>query len=63
MKKFIAFLKESYDEMIYRVTWTKYEVLRKTAVLVLVASAIFALVIGLIDVVFKTILEQIYNIL
>ncbi len=63
MKKIISFVKDSYNEMLHNVTWTKWKDLQKTAVLVLIAATIFALVIGLIDFIFRTILDSIYSIL
>ncbi|MFN4000500.1 preprotein translocase subunit SecE [Algoriphagus sp.] len=43
------FVIESIDEMKNKVTWPSYSFLQNSAVLVLVASLIFALVIGVID--------------
>jgi preprotein translocase subunit SecE len=43
------------------VTWSKYSELQSSAVLVLVASTIFALLIGAIDWVFKTGLQAFYT--
>jgi preprotein translocase subunit SecE len=50
MQKVIQFFKDSYTEMIENVTWTKYSELYSHSFLVLIASLIFAIVIGLIDV-------------
>jgi preprotein translocase subunit SecE len=54
MEKVKTYIVESWDEIKNKVTWSKYNELQSSAVLVLVASAIFALVIGAIDWVFKT---------
>lgn len=61
MNKFIAFVRESIDEMRTKVTWPKYRDLQQSSILVLVASLIFALVIGLIDFGFKNIMEIFYE--
>jgi preprotein translocase subunit SecE len=49
MNKIIQFLKESRTEMLENVTWTKYSELQNNSILVLIASLIFAIFIGLID--------------
>jgi len=61
MNNFIAFVRESIDEMRTKVTWPKYRDLQQSSILVLVASLIFALVIGLIDYGFQTIMELYYK--
>ncbi len=61
MQKVINYIKESWDEVRYKVTWSKYSELQSSAILVLVASTIFALVIGGIDWVFNTGLEWFYK--
>ncbi len=61
MQKLVEFFKESYGEMIHKVTWSKYSDLQSSSVLVLVASLIFALLIGLIDLVFENTMGWFYN--
>ncbi|MBU2915035.1 MULTISPECIES: preprotein translocase subunit SecE [Reichenbachiella] len=61
MTKLINFFKESYDEMVHKVTWSKYSELQSSSVLVLVASLIFALFIGLIDISFENLLDWYYH--
>ncbi len=60
MLKLKTFIKESFDEMRNKVSWPKYAELQSSSVLVLVASLIFALVIGLIDIVFKETMDWFY---
>ena len=55
------FVVESIDEMKNKVTWPKYASLQNSAVLVLVASLIFALVIGLIDLSFESVMTWFYD--
>jgi len=62
MNKFIAFVRESIDEMRTKVTWPKYRDLQQSSILVLVASLIFALVIGLIDYGFQNLVDLYYGI-
>jgi preprotein translocase subunit SecE len=61
MNKLKTFVRESYDEMKHKVSWPKYNELQNSSVLVLVASLIFALVIGLIDLSFENILDWFYR--
>ena len=61
MEKVKTYIGESWDELVNKVTWSKFSELQSSAVLVLVASTIFALVIGAIDWVFKTGLTWFYS--
>ena len=61
MSKVINFFKESYGELTHKVSWSKYGDLQNSAVLVLVASLIFALMIGAIDYAFENLMEFIYQ--
>jgi preprotein translocase subunit SecE len=55
------FVLESYDEMVNKVTWPKFPSLQNSAVLVLVASLIFALFIGVVDLGFENIMTWFYD--
>ena len=61
MSKVITFFKDSYDELTHKVSWPKYADLQNSAILVLVASLIFALLIGAIDYAFENLMEFIYQ--
>jgi len=61
MSRFLTFLNESYDEMTNHVTWSKYSELNNNTALVLVASLIFAVLIGLTDKAFETGLDAFYR--
>lgn len=61
MNKLITFARECKEEMINKVSWPKYVDLQSSSVLVLVASLIFALVIGVIDLAFNEITQWYYN--
>ncbi len=54
-------MSESYDEMRHKVSWPKLSELQSSSVLVLVASLIFALVIGIIDLGFDKIMDWFYS--
>jgi preprotein translocase subunit SecE len=61
MLKIKSFIKESYEEMTQKVSWPKYAELQSSSVLVLIASFIFALLIGGIDVVFERLMSWFYT--
>ncbi|MCU0353876.1 MAG: preprotein translocase subunit SecE [Cytophagales bacterium] len=61
MNKFFAFVRDSFVEVKDHVSWPKYSEAQSSATLVLVASLIFALVIGLVDVGFKNAMKAIYD--
>ena len=61
MKRIIAYLKESYNELVHKVTWPTLKELQNSALVVMVASLIFALIVFAMDISFQTILEGIYK--
>jgi len=61
MGKIVAFVQGSIDELRTKVSWPGYSELQGSSVLVLVASLIFALLIGLIDYLFKNGVSVIYQ--
>jgi preprotein translocase subunit SecE len=61
MQKIGNYFAESWDEIKNKVSWSSYSELQSSAILVLVASTIFALVIGAMDWMFKTGLGWFYK--
>ena len=61
MSKFINYLKESYAEMTKKVAWPTWDKLQNSAILVMVASVIFALVIFAMDKVIEAATKFIYT--
>jgi len=61
MEKLKNYVLDSIDEIRNKVSWSKFNELQSSAILVLVASLIFALVIGLIDFGFKNALTWFYR--
>ena len=61
MANVVEFLKESYTEMIQKVTWPTWSELQNSAVIVLVASIIIALVILAMDRTVGYALTQFYK--
>ena len=62
MSKFINYLKESYTELTKKVTWPTWEKLQSSALLVLVATLILAVVVFVIDFAFQHLMELVYSI-
>lgn len=61
MSKVQEFFKNSYEEVTKEVTWPQWGELQGSASLVLVASIIFALVVGAIDFVIDNGLRLLYQ--
>ena len=59
MKKVVAYIKESYDELVHKVSWPTYSELSSNAVAVLYASLIIALLVFLMDLCFQNFMEKI----
>ena len=59
--KFVENLKESYTELVHKVSWPTSKELSKSAVLVLIASIILALIVWLMDFGFEKIMTLIYD--
>ncbi len=55
-------IKESYSELVHKVSWPTQKNLINSSVLVLIASIIMALLIWAIDQVFNFLMETIYSI-
>lgn len=62
MAKLLEFVKDSYVEMTQKVTWPTWGQLQNSAVVVLVASVIIALVILAMDRASSNLLELYYQI-
>ncbi|MBQ6405543.1 MAG: preprotein translocase subunit SecE [Prevotella sp.] len=59
-KKFINYCKSCYDELAHKTTWPTWKELTHSAVVVLSASLVIALVVWVMDVAFKFLMTQIY---
>ena len=62
MERLILSIKESYNELINKVTWPTWSHLQSSTILVLVASVIFALLVFAFDTVSRQIVDVIYGI-
>jgi preprotein translocase subunit SecE len=61
MSKFKAYIDETTDELVNKVTWPTWKELQGSAVMVMVASAIIALIILAMDTAFNRGLSFIYG--
>ena len=60
--KLLNSIKESYDELVYKVSWPTQKQLVNSSVLVLIASIIIAVFIWVVDKIFNLLMELIYSI-
>ncbi|WP_300728976.1 preprotein translocase subunit SecE [uncultured Bacteroides sp.] len=58
-KKITNYCKESYDELVHKVSWPTRKELSSSAVVVLYASLLIALVVFLMDSAFQWIMEDV----
>lgn len=61
MAKIGTYIKESTDELLNKVSWPTWPELQSSAVVVLVASVIFAIIIYLMDTSFSNLMKFIYG--
>ena len=61
MAKVVDYIKESYDELVHKVSWPSWPELQNSAIVVSVASLIIAFVVFLMDISFKNILQAFYE--
>ncbi|MBS4056369.1 MAG: preprotein translocase subunit SecE [Bacteroidetes bacterium] len=57
----VTYAKESYQELMQKVSWPTWSELQSSAIVVSIASLIIALVIYLMDKSFQTLLEAFYR--
>jgi preprotein translocase subunit SecE len=63
MSAFSNFIKESYNELVNKVSWPTWPELQESSVIVLVSSVIIALVIFAMDSAFSKIMELLYQLI
>ena len=61
--KCVNYIKESYNELIHKVSWPTSKELTNSAVIVLIASIIMSLIIGVVDLGFENMMQFIYNLM
>ncbi|HJI19589.1 preprotein translocase subunit SecE [Alistipes sp.] len=55
------YFKESYNELVHKVTWPTFSQLQNSTVVVMVASLLFAIVVLAMDLSFENIMAAIYK--
>ena len=61
MKKIIAYIKDTYNELVHKVSWPAWKDLQNSAIVVMIASLIIAMVIYLMDSSFSQLMKFIYE--
>ncbi len=61
--KIANYIRESYNELVHKVSWPTPKELSNSAMVVLIASLIIALVVWLIDFGFENIMKFIYKLI
>ncbi|PLX23826.1 MAG: preprotein translocase subunit SecE [Salinivirgaceae bacterium] len=61
MRKIRTYFKEVYSELVHKVSWPTLKELQSSAVVVMVASLIIALIIYLMDTSFTNVMKIIYS--
>jgi preprotein translocase subunit SecE len=56
-----TYFKESYDELVHKVSWPTWPELQSSAIVVLVASLIIAAIVLVMDFSFRNVMHAIYN--
>jgi preprotein translocase subunit SecE len=59
--KIINYAKESYDELLHKVSWPSWSELQSSAIVVSIASLIIAFVVYLMDISFSSLLKGFYT--
>lgn len=59
--KIKGYIQESYNELIHKVSWPTWSELQRSAVIVMVASLIIALIVFVMDFSFENLMDFIYS--
>ena len=59
--KIVTYIKDSFDELLHKVTWPTWDELQNSAVVVAIASLIIALIIFVMDQVFSKLMSIFYD--
>lgn len=58
-----VYLQEVYNELIHKVSWPTWKELQSSALIVMIASLLIALVIFFMDISFENVMEFIYKLM
>ena len=62
MDRMLLYIKESYNELVNKVTWPTWASLQSNTVLVVIASLILAGIIFIMDLISKGVMDLLYGI-
>ena len=55
------YIKESYNELVHKVSWPTFSQLQSSTIVVMIASLLFAIVVLAMDMSFENIMAAIYK--
>lgn len=58
--RIVNYVKESYKELVEKVSWPKFSELQSSTIVVMIASLLFAIVVLVMDMSFENIMKFIY---
>jgi preprotein translocase subunit SecE len=61
MNKISTYFKESYKELVEKVTWPNWAQLQQSTVIVLIATLLITFVVGVMDIASSSVLKLIYS--
>jgi preprotein translocase subunit SecE len=61
MNKIAIYFRESYKELMEKVTWPSWAQLQQSTVIVLAATLVITVIVGVMDIASKTVLNFIYS--
>ena len=61
--RIVNYIKESYKELVEKVSWPSFPELQSSTIVVMIASLLFAIVVLVMDVTFENVMESIYSLL
>jgi preprotein translocase subunit SecE len=61
MNKIGTYFRESYKELLEKVTWPTWSQLQQSTVIVLVATLLITFVVGIMDIISSSLLKLIYS--
>ena len=59
----MGYIKNSYKELVEKVSWPSFSQLQSSAIVVMIASFIFGIIVMVMDVSFKEVMEAVYGFL
>ncbi|MGK0389968.1 MAG: preprotein translocase subunit SecE [Maribacter sp.] len=61
MEKITLYIKESYDELVNKVSWPTWANLQSTTMVVLISTIIITIIIFIMDIISKNLMEKVYE--